>query len=305
MTRTFKLSAIAAAAFIAAPAFAAAALDANLELDTKAQGQGRGVSQGGRVEINVSGKAGGDAGFVAGRASVLAGKSGGAGVDDMWGQIGTSTADVKFGRFEAADLFPLGKDVYVDDAGSAGGYRANTLRGRHTNSAAHLALTVNAAPGVSLEVGVVETKEAGAVKGVRPAVSFKAGPATVKLGFESGQTNATTTPVAAAQKFDGFGATVNFALAGGSVNLNASSGKNKATNVKSSSFGANGTFGAAGIGFIQDKTGTAKDTTIYAAYSLPLFNTGATVTPAISSSSSNVTGVQNKSGVAVRVNYNF
>ncbi|MDP4301021.1 hypothetical protein [Leptothrix discophora] len=66
MQRFIKLSAVMAAV-IAAPAFAAATMDANLELDTKFGNQSRGVSQGGRVEFNVGGKAGGDAGFVAAR----------------------------------------------------------------------------------------------------------------------------------------------------------------------------------------------------------------------------------------------
>jgi len=60
MTRTFKLSAIAVAAFIAAPAFAAVSMDANLELDTtqknKTLQRVGGLDQGGRVEFNVAGK---------------------------------------------------------------------------------------------------------------------------------------------------------------------------------------------------------------------------------------------------------
>lgn len=305
MNRFIKLSAIAAAVVVAAPAFAAASMDANLELDTKYGNNSRGMSQGGRVEFNVAGKAGGANGFVAARASFLAKKENGTGdsgaaVDDMWGQIGTSTADVKFGRFEAADLFPLGKDVYVEDNGVAG-YRANTLRGRSTNSAAHLALTVNAAPGVSFELGMVETKAAGAKKGVRPAVMFNAGPATVKLGLESGETNG-------GAKFNGAGGTVGVALAGGTVNFNAASGKVKSTTttaeVKSSSFGIVGVFGPAGIAYVADKTGSVKENTVYAAYSIPLFGTGATITPAASYSKAKGSTSAN-SGVAVRVNYAF
>ncbi len=295
MQRFIKLSAVMAA-IIAAPAFAAPCIDANLELDNKAQGQGRGMSQGGRVEANISGKAGDDNGFVAGRASLLLKSDGTAGTDDMWGQIGTKTAAVKFGRFEAADLFPMGKDVYVDDAGGAGGYRANKLRGRFDGNPAHFALTVNAGP-AAFELGVAESKATGEVKGVRPAVTFAAGPATVKLGLEESQT-------VGGSKYSGFGATVNLGLGGASVNVNAASGKDKTSNVKSSSFGVNATFGAAGVGYVSDKTdGAPTESTIYAAYSIPLWNTGATLTPAISSS--RATGLQSKSGVAVRVNYAF
>ncbi|MDP4301022.1 carbohydrate porin [Leptothrix discophora] len=241
----------------------------------------------------------------------------------MWGQIGTSAFDVKFGRFEAADLFPVGKDVYVEsavafaDPTATVGYRANSLRGRTAGSVAHLALTANLGV-ASLEVGVVESKADGAVKGIRPAVSFNVGPASVKVGFESGQTNATaggvfsldpttgaiTASAAAAQeKFEGFGGTVGLPLAGGTVNLNAASGKNKTTDTKSSSYGVVGVFGPAGVALISDKTGNVKQTTVYAAYSLPLFNTGATITPAVSSSRSS--GLKTVSGAALRVNYTF
>ncbi len=307
MTRTFKLAAIAAATFMATAAFAAPTIDANLELDTKYGNQDRGLSQSGRVEVNVAGKAGGDNGFVAGRGTLLLKKDGTTGVDDMWGQIGTSVADVKFGRFEAADLFPVGKDVYVENDG-VNGYRANTLRGRFGSNPVHLALSVNAVPGVGLELGIVETKNAGETKGVRPAVSFNAGPVSVKLGFETSKTNATAT--AAESKLTGFGGTVGVPLMGGTVNVNAATAKVKVTgaaDVKSTSFGLVGVFGAAGVAYIADKTGDAKQNTFYVAYSLPLFATGATITPAASYSKqkNDAANTAAKSGVAVRVNYAF
>lgn len=301
MTRTFKLTAVALAALVAAPAFAALSTDANLELDTTNGNKGRGMTQGGRVEFNVAGKAGGDAGFVAGRGTLLLTKTGGAGVDDMWGQVGTSMADVKFGKFEAADLFPAGKDVLVDDGAEVtGGYRANKLRGRFGDSTAHAALTVNAAPGVSFELGLAETKAAGN-KGVRPVVSFAAGPVTVKLGLESGKNAATGV------KFSGFGGTVGGSLGGGvGFNVNLAQGTDKPTtgDVKKSSFGLNATFGPAGVGFIQDKVkGGVSDKVVYAAYSIPVFNTGATLTPAISHQTG--TAVTAGTSVRVRLNYGF
>lgn len=304
MTRTFKLAAIAAATLIAAPAFAAATMDANLELDTKYGNQSRGISQSGRVEFNVAGKAGGDAGFVAGRASALLFKDGTAGVDDMWGQIGTSVADVKFGRFEAADLYPVGKDVYVEDGGTGaiglGHARTNELRGRFGGNPAHLALTVNAVPGVSVEIGIVESKTAGTPKGVRPAVSFNAGPVAVKLGMETGKIAASGT-----DKFTGFGGTAGLNVMGGTVNLNFASRTDKLVggDQKHTSFGLVGVFGAAGVAYINDKDNGVKQNTLYVAYSLPLFATGATITPALSTSKAK--GGTSATGGAVRVNYAF
>ena len=251
-------------------------------------------------------------------------KNGTALVDDMWGQIGTSQANVKFGRFEAMELFAVGKDVIVEDdlfsnptfvtgPGFLGHARTNVLRGRMGNNfvnnnnanATHGALTVNAVPGVSLELGVVANKAGGAANGVRPAMTFAAGPLTVKLGVENGKINATTT--AAETKFSGFGAVIAAPVAGGSLSLNLASRTDKVSgsaDVKHTAYGLTGVFGPAGIAYIADKDGGIKQNTIYAAYSLPLFNTGATLTPAASYSKAKGSTSAN-SAVGVRVNYAF
>jgi Porin-like glycoporin RafY len=312
MTRYTKLTAVAAAALLAAPAFAAMTTDANLELDNdyrseidstpNTNNRAGGMGQGGRVEFNVAGKAGDANGFVAGRGTLLIKKDGTAGVDDMWGQIGTGMADVKLGRFEAIDMFPPGKDVLVEDgANAAGGWRNNSLRGRN-GSAFHGALTVNPGSGIGIELGIIEAKNQN--KGIRPVVSFAAGPVTVKLGLETGK-------LATNEKFTGFGVTVGGALEGVAFNVNLGSGKTKFTggDVKSTSFGANATFGPAGVGLIMDtdKQGSLKnkDTVVYAAYSIPLFSTGATLTPAISHQTGKVGGTSLDGATALRVRLNY
>ena len=83
--------------------------------------------------------------FVAARASLLLKKDGGTGTDDMWVQFGNAGMDVKLGRFEAMDLFPLGKDVLVEGTGY-GGYHANKLRGRFGKDTVHIAPAFNAGP---------------------------------------------------------------------------------------------------------------------------------------------------------------
>jgi hypothetical protein len=281
--------ALAIAALISAPAFAAVGFDANVEMDTKYQNNGRGASQGGRVELNAFSKADKGGGFVAGRASYMAGKGGSVGVDDMWVQIGNSAGDVKLGRFEAADAFPAGKDVIVEDGGSAAGYKANVFRGR--TSDAHAALTLNAGGGVGFELGVMA---AAKNVGIRPVVSFGIDGFSAKVALENGKN-------AAGQKVSGAGITVGTTMAGAGLNVNFASGK--VNSIKGSSFGVNATFGAAGIGYVADKTGSNKDSTVYAAYSLPLFDTGATITPAVSYGKG--TGMNKNIGAVVRVNYAF
>jgi len=295
--------AVAIAALISAPAFAAVGWDANIELDTTYQNSAlnvatgvagaRGASQGGRVEINAFSKTDKGGGFVAGRASLIAGKGGSTAVDDMWVQIGNAAGDVKLGRFEAADLFPAGKDTIVEDGGAPSGYRTNAFRGR--TSDAHAALTLNAGGGVGFELGVMA---AGKNTGIRPVVSFGMDGFSAKVGLENGKN-------AAGKKVSGAGLTVGTTMAG--VGLNANFGSGKVDGVKGSSFGLNGTFGPAGVGYIMDKTnfttGTKKENTFYAAYSLPLFDTGATITPAASYSKAD--GDTKRIGLRVRVNYAF
>jgi hypothetical protein len=290
--------AVAVAALFAAPAFAAVGFDANVELDTKYQNNGRGASQGGRVELNAFSKSDKGGGFVAGRASYMAGKGGSVGVDDMWVQIGNSAGDIKLGRFEGGDAFPAGKDVIVEDGGSAAGYRANAFRGRGGNfgtnndvGIAHAALTLNAGSGVGFELGVMA---AAKNVGIRPVIGFGMNGFSAKVALENGKN-------AAGQKVSGAGITVGTTMAGAGLNVNYASGK--VAGVSGNSFGVNATFGPAGVGYILDKTGSNKDSTIYAAYSLPLFGTGATITPAVSYAKG--TNMNKNIGAVVRVNYAF
>jgi Porin-like glycoporin RafY len=286
-TKTVRASA-ALLALASTAAFAAPTFDANIELDTDYRNAGRGAAQGGRVELNVASKTD-KGGFVAGRASYMAGKGGTVGVDDMWVQIGNAAGDIKLGRFEAADLFVVGKDTVVENDG-VDGFR-NILRGR--TASAHAALTVNAGPGLSVELGVIAD---GKNTGIRPVVSYAGNGLTARVGLESGKTPA-------GAKIEGFGATVGTSFAGAAVN--ASIGNGKVAGVKASSFGLNAVIGDAGIGYILDKTAGVKENNVYVAYSLPLFNTGATITPALAYSKAKGSTGDGMVTARVRVNYAF
>ena len=64
-------------------------------------------------------------------------------------------------------------------------------------------------------------------------------------------------------------------------------------------------YGAAGVGYVQDKTAATTVDTFYAAYSFPLLGVkGASITPAISTSSGG-TGVADTTALRVRLNYQF
>lgn len=337
-----RLSAVAAAVVLAAPAFANATTDvsANAEFDTGFQSGDvkarNGSFQGGRIEINVSGKAEANGYFVAGKGSVIAGNAGNpgnasnlannAGVDDAWVQAGSAAFDVKLGRFEAADLYATPGDVFR--IGGAGLRTTNVLRGRTTysgptgnNDRLHMALTANVAPGVSLEVGIVDAKDVstggvagkGGAKGIRPNVGLSFGAFTARVGFETGKVNdITTADTTDSASFTTVGATAKFDLGSGmAVRANVSSGKVKSgTEVKNTS--ALLGFDVAGLNLSVESGKTTvggadiKTRGVFAAYAIPLFDIkGATITPAIGSYSTDdgVKTSQTKAGF--RVNYGF
>lgn len=303
MKTTIKLAALAAATGFAACAHAEVEFNANIEHDITKVSK-KEVASTGRVELNaLASLAKSGDNFINAKATLTVPTGSGAdvGIDDAWLQFGNSSSDLKIGRQEAADLFPLGKDVVVEGAGTLsgagfnGGYRANKLRGRVKSGALHGVVGFNAGPGVRFELGAV-TKKGADVYGLRPTLVYSAGAFTVRAGFESvrqvGQPSAT-----------GLGLSVGLAPAEGvNVNLNYA----KSTKLNGQSIGINATFGAAGVGYVQDKDNALNEkvNTVYAAYSFPFMGIkGAVITPAISHS--NGTGVDNVTALRVRFNYAF
>lgn len=303
MQTAFKLAAVTALCSMTVAAHADVAFDANLELDTTyfnqveetaSNARDSDLNMAGRVELNVAGKATNGDAFVAAKGTLLIKKDGDAAVDDMWVQFGNAGADIKLGRFEAMDLFPVGKDTVLEEAGYAT-YRANALRGRFGSGVAHGALGINAGP-ARIEVGLVYSKEEGDARGVRPAVSYTTGPVTLRAGIE------TVKVVGTDGSNTGVGLSMGYALSSdSSVNVNFAKIEDDQT------FGVNGTFGAAGIGLVTGKRSHTDDkvSTVYAAYSLPLFGVkGATLTPALSFSKGGP-DTDNQIAARVRVNYTF
>jgi hypothetical protein len=319
-----KHTKILAAALLAMGSVSAFAdFDANLELDTKflnkrentnmagANAREGGLEQSGRVEVNASKKTG-SGGFVAGKASLIAKRDGTAVTDDMWGQIGTDAFNVKLGRFEAYDLFPLSRDVVIADA-DEGGYKANVLRGR-TARGFHGALGFNVGGGLAIELGLVENKfdatpDAKNDKGVRPVISYANGPLNVAFGFESGSkhNNATTTT-----NESGFGLTAGYKFGTLKVTGNLANGKVDGV-VKAQSFAvtldsdAGFTVGLVSNSSTPTGGSASKSQMIYGAYSMPLFDIkGAALTFAASNATASGTNkADNDTRVAARLNYAF
>jgi len=307
----FLLQATSGAVLLACAlsAQAAAEFGANVELDNTyrdgsavASGD-KGISQAGRVEVGVTAKAGDDM-FVAGRTTFLTQKNGTVSTDDMWVQFGNKTGDVKLGRFEAADLFPVVNDTLVNHAGSV--YYTNTLRGRMGSDTFHAAGTVNFGSNMSFELGLIDgTKNTIAAtapnaKGVRAVFSFGAGAFSGRVGVESGEYAPIGT--ADANKVNGAGATGTFDAGSFKLTANYASGRqNAVSNNRQSAMALTVGAGGLGAGFItgtnEKAGGEQKVQTTYVAYTMPLFGVkGASITPAISNStlSDNVTGASTR-----------
>lgn len=300
MQNAFKLAAVAALCSAALAAQAGVAFDANIETNTdfhKKTADIDTVTNGGRVEVNANAELmkSGDF-FVNAKGTVGLKLSGGdTYVDDAWIQVGNSSVDLKLGRFEATNLFPLGKDVASN---IVVGYSGNELRGRKTDGRLHAALNANLGGGLGLEVGLVTEKQAaGASYGLRPVIKYTAGPLSLAAGVE-------------AIKADGTGASATGAAVtlGYAISSDASMNVNFANKSKTdeSSFGVNATFGAAGVGFVRSKNdmSNTKTTSVYAAYTFPLFGVkGASITPALGVTK--VTGASSDNAFRVRMNYAF
>jgi len=306
MNTLFKLAALSAAVVASAAAHAELALDANLELDTTytnavdapaSNARESDLSLGGRVELNVGAKATNGDAFVAARASLLVKKDGDTGVDDMWVQFGNAGMDVKLGRFEAMDLFPLGKDVLLElNVGGYEAYRAQFLRGRFGSDAFHGAVGINAGQNLRVELGLVQTKEAGLAKGFRPAVAYTVGALTLRAGLEAVKI------VGQEEHENGAGVSASYQLSKDTV-LHTSFAKRG----DDKSVGVNAIVGPAGFGFVHGKGATSaqKATTVYASYSFPLMGVkGAFITPALSYAKGGA-ATDNQLAARVRINYAF
>lgn len=323
-TSAAALLVMAQAALAATPT-----IDANIELDStynsgnalesNTLGSDKtGMDQSGRLELNISQKAG-DQYFVAGRATFLAKKDSTAGTDDLWAQLGTKSASIKLGRFEAADLFPIQQDTVVIHAdsgkgvGSSAVYTGNTLRGRSTNF--HAAGIFTPGGPLSFELGLIDATDSAlgttGVKGVRPVVTYASGPLSVTVGAEFGK-------YLSSRNLDGFGASLGYSAGMLGLKLNLAQGKqDRDSDNKLSTFGINVLYGQFAAGIVSAKNdqqvgkvvGDNQIQTIHASYNIPIFGVkGASITPAISHSSNknSITGTTSDvDAIRVRVHYDF
>lgn len=197
------VSVLALAIFIS-PVQAGISLNADLEIDTTYTTNSQDASltipsedttvydQNGRVKVAPVGRTEAGNLFFEATAHILAKVDGSAGIDDVWGKIGTSKFDIQIGRFEGWSLFDKGNDVLIVDAPGATAvrYEANYARGR-MDGPGQFALHVTPSDAFGLEVGLVYGQDGtdNAI-GFRPVILTKFGP----VEFSAGADMLTLTP---------------------------------------------------------------------------------------------------------------
>lgn len=238
-------------------------------------------SQTGRVLVQVAAEhtVSGDR-YIKMQAQPLLKTSGDVELDDAWFAMGKKADwELKVGRFEAYDLFPVGQDTMLAYAGDEP-YRANAARGRGDNGqvafsktfdnvyfelsslyAKHNTKTVN-----NVEVNAHDQNAVF----LRPVVSFQATDSfRVAGGLEA---NVTADKKDADNDFMGYGVTANYSADAVSVNLNYAFRDFDSQTKEQSTIGANLLVSGFGLGHVysQDETNATKTklNTTYASYEI-------------------------------------
>jgi len=317
--------ALAVSAVLSAPVMAASPeFSGGLELDFDASttdATDTVFDQDGFVELNVSSRREKGDHFVMVKGGIRLTSDGDNDVvvRDTYIQFGDSSWDLQIGRFEAINLFPLGKDTAISNAGVTV-YEANKVRGFVGTDGGQIVLHAKASDSVSFELDTLfgdgdvsgDGDSQTSFAGIRPSVTFGSDTFSLTAGMESVQYDLAATGdvdqtgVAIAMAFGLENADVNLAIA----NLDDKS--TGATVEGVTSFTANFTSGNFGAGIILSKEDLAAGgpnpdlRTIYAAYTIPLFGIeDASVTLAASHSAADNVADDSATMFRTRFNYTF
>ncbi|SIS67733.1 carbohydrate porin [Neptunomonas antarctica] len=320
MKKSLLFTAIAFSILTTSAAHAELSFDANLELDTDALDSATtstSYDQNGFVELNVYSKRQKGEYFVAAKGGIrlLTDGDKNVAVRDAYIQLGNDTWNAQIGRFEAINLFPLGKDTLIAHAG--GGtevsvYEANKVRGFAGDDGGQIALHFKASDNLKFEIDTIfgDDDTAGdngtAISGIRPSVTLTTEAVTLTAGYESVSYDLTA---GGDVSQSGFALTANFNVAAANINISAARMEDDNTDNKVTSYAANMTYGNFGAGVIASQEDNVNDVnpevvTTYAAYTLPLFDIeNATVT--FAGSYSTADNVVDDEAIAARMRFNY
>jgi hypothetical protein len=186
--------AIAVSAVLSVPAMAASPeFSGGLELDFDASttdATDTVFDQDGFVELNLSSRRENGDHFVMVKGGVRLTSDGDNDVvvRDTYIQFGDSSWDLQIGRFEAINLFPLGKDTAVSNAGVTV-YEANKVRGFVGTDGGQIVLHAKASDSVSFELDTLfgDGDSQTSFAGIRPSVTFGSDTFSLTAGMESVQ----------------------------------------------------------------------------------------------------------------------
>ena len=248
-------------------------------------------------------------------------------VDDLFLQFGREGAwDLRLGRFEGANLLPLGKDTLLVNAGGVQVYDGGNARGR-VDDRLHAVLNFHLGSQIQLEFGV-QANQSGDEENLafRPVISDTTGKWKWHVGFETTakETETEDSPgpglntitTINTEDTDGVAAGFGGPLLGGDFYISIADLVDEDVDV--TTFAVNYTRGSWGVGYVHsgvhDDDSSLPDPTVdtfYAAYSHGLLGIkGASMTYALSTSSADNLddgngGITDASVDAVRVRFNY
>ncbi|EKO3654849.1 carbohydrate porin [Vibrio metschnikovii] len=197
--------------------------------------------------------------------------SGDVDLDDAFFAIGRQADwELKIGRFEGFDMFPVGQDTMLDFAADAEPYRMKDARGRGDYGQVSYAKSIDS---LYFELGSLFKQNDGADKNavfVRPVVAFQA---TDNLRFAAAlEANLTADKADAANDYLGYGATVNYSVQDFSLDLSYAYRDFDVTGTKEdTSIGAVIQYKRFGLGHIYSQADTGskeKMNTTWASYEI-------------------------------------
>ncbi|WP_375057951.1 carbohydrate porin [Zobellella sp. DQSA1] len=249
--------------------------------------------QTGRLLLDISGERVADSGAYAKfKAQPTLATNGGVGSDDAWFAFGRSdVGEMKIGRFEALDLFPLGQDVFVEHSGdtssglytdgSAYLYMAKEARGR-AGDAGHVMVSrqlgdvylelatlfgdrsdlFNVVDGARRYHGHELTKEKDSIV-VRPALRWQFGDFSLALGAEHNLVEDAIIDDEGRKvaRRTGYGTT--FGWQSGVIKANLNAAYLDALNEENLTLGANVLFDKFGLGYIYGRNKITEAATGY------------------------------------------
>ncbi|ASG00043.1 carbohydrate porin [Vibrio anguillarum] len=227
------------------------------------------LNQDGRLLVQIAGErsVSGDR-YIKAQAQPLLKTTGDVELDDAWIAFGQANNwELRVGRYEAFDLFPVGQDTMLEYA-TAEPYRANAARGRGDNGQVGFSKT---ADNLYFELSTKFEKNATTADKnavfVRPVVAYQiVDSVRVAAGLEA---NLTADDKDAANDFLGYGATVNYSANDLSINVNYAFRDFDKTKQEDTTIGANLLFKGFGLGHVYgdvDKGTSEKVNTTYASY---------------------------------------